>query len=414
MKFLFDLDGTLTQKETLPIIASLCNKEEQINDLTRQTIQGNVPFVESFIKRVNILGSHSYKDIQNTLEKVELFERVCEFIRENKDDCIVVTGNLDVWVEKIIARIGCSFISSQAVVTDGKVQKINTIVRKEEVVRELQRKGHEVIFIGDGNNDAEAMRCADVSIASGLIHEPAMSVMSVANYAVYSEKALVRILNQINKPNDSEKTIVLSCAGIGSRLGIGTTKALLKFEGLTLIQYHLNNFKEVDDVRVVVGYQYNEVICSALKTRKDIIFVFNHEYYCTGTGKSLFLGSRFANNWVYAWDGDLIVHPEDIERCITTQQEYIAYSSDITDDAVFVEVINRSVTSFTRCENTGYEWSGPACIMRDNIHETDGHVYELLEARLPIESFQIKAFDIDTDSDYKKAKEFFINHIHVK
>ena len=48
MKFLFDLDGTVTSEETLPIIANHFNCVEQISELTARTVQGNVPFIESF------------------------------------------------------------------------------------------------------------------------------------------------------------------------------------------------------------------------------------------------------------------------------------------------------------------------------------------------------------------------------
>ena len=61
----------------------------------------------------------------------------------------------------------------------------------------LELEGEKVIFIGDGNNDVEAMRLADIAIASGLTHMPAKSVLSVANYLVFSEEALCRQLNQL-------------------------------------------------------------------------------------------------------------------------------------------------------------------------------------------------------------------------
>ena len=53
MKFLFDLDGTVTSAETLPIIANHFNCLEEIGELTKRTVQGNIPFVESFIRRVS-------------------------------------------------------------------------------------------------------------------------------------------------------------------------------------------------------------------------------------------------------------------------------------------------------------------------------------------------------------------------
>lgn len=56
IKFIFDLDGTVTSEEMLPLIAKHFHVEEEIVDLSRETTQGNMPFVESFIRRVFILG----------------------------------------------------------------------------------------------------------------------------------------------------------------------------------------------------------------------------------------------------------------------------------------------------------------------------------------------------------------------
>ena len=54
MKFIFDLDGTLTLCETLPEIAQAFHMEDKINALTVQTIRGEMPFMEGFIRRVNL------------------------------------------------------------------------------------------------------------------------------------------------------------------------------------------------------------------------------------------------------------------------------------------------------------------------------------------------------------------------
>ena len=58
----------------------------------------------------------------------------------------------------------------------------------------------------------------------------------------------------------SAKSVVISCAGIGSRLGLGNTKALIPIRGASLIGWQMQLFREVEDVRIVVGFQANEVI----------------------------------------------------------------------------------------------------------------------------------------------------------
>lgn len=196
-KFIFDLDGTLTKHETLPIISSHFNIENEIDTLTKDTIQGNVPFIESFIKRVMILGTLPIDEIQDLLNNVALHEKLLQFIQENKENCIIATGNLECWIKKLIEKINCKTYCSTCITKDNHVQKLITILRKENIVKELKNNGDRVVFIGDGNNDMEAMRIADVSIASGLIHMPAKSVLSISNYAVFNEESLCRLLNQL-------------------------------------------------------------------------------------------------------------------------------------------------------------------------------------------------------------------------
>lgn len=197
VKFIFDLDGTLTTCETLPVISKRFSLQEKIDELTQQTVRGSVPFIESFIRRVGILGKCPVSEISELLEQVSLHEKLHAFIRQNTENCIIATGNLDCWVDKLICKIGCQAYCSEAVVENNEVVKIATILKKESLVKFYKKQGDFVVFIGDGNNDMEAMRLADVSVATGLIHSPAHSILAVADYAVYSEEALCRLLNQL-------------------------------------------------------------------------------------------------------------------------------------------------------------------------------------------------------------------------
>ena len=115
----------------------------------------------------------------------------------NKSSCAIATGNLDCWVEKLCERVGCEAYTSKALVKDNKVFKLTHILRKENIVNSYQKQGYTVVVIGEGNNDLEAMRTADISIASGLTHQPANSVLGIADYVIYEEEALCRQLNQL-------------------------------------------------------------------------------------------------------------------------------------------------------------------------------------------------------------------------
>ena len=197
VKFIFDLDGTVTADETLPLIANHFNVCAEIEELTQETIQGNIPFVESFIKRTQILGKLPVSEIANLLENVRLYPNLFQFIQDNKENCVIATGNLECWINKLMSKIGCVSFSSEAVIENNQVFRLTKILRKELVVEKYKQEGWNVVYMGDGNNDLEAMRMADISIAVGMTHHPSKSLLPVSNYLIFNEKALCRQLNQL-------------------------------------------------------------------------------------------------------------------------------------------------------------------------------------------------------------------------
>ncbi len=202
----------------------------------------------------------------------------------------------------------------------------------------------------------------------------------------------------------SIKSVVISCAGIGSRLGLGLTKALVKINGRSLISLQLELFKDVEDVRIVVGFQANEIIEEVLKYRKDVIFIFNHRYFETKTGASFYLGARHAKEYILEWDGDLLVHPEDVKKILNMEGEFICYADKTSEDAVFVKTDEQGrVLEFSRQEGD-YEWTGPACISKRNLTYSSNNVYNIFEAHLPMQGFKVRAYDIDTYNDYVRVQ----------
>lgn len=202
------------------------------------------------------------------------------------------------------------------------------------------------------------------------------------------------------------QSVILSCAGIGSRLGLAQTKALLQVNGKSIIGWQMDIFSGVEDLRIVVGYQAMDVIKEVQKYRKDVIFRYNHDYFNTKTGKSYLLGAKHGNDLAVAWDGDLLVHPDDARQLLALREEYIAFTDPISEEPVFIDVdSDNNVLSFSRSGGS-YEWSGPCCIRKSRLQERGVDVYHLLEPLLPLRGIKIRAQDIDTYEDYKRAEEF--------
>lgn len=197
MVFLFDLDGTLTVSETLPIIALHFSVGKEIESMTSEAVNGDVEFSDSFGRRVGMLGHLSVSQVSELLSGVKLFEGPVEFIQRNIDKCFVVSSNLDCWCRALAEKIGCDGFYSEALVENDAVVGIESILCKESVVARFRQSGEKVVFIGDGDNDYEAMREADIAIACAMTHTPTARLRTVADYVVDCETELCGILERL-------------------------------------------------------------------------------------------------------------------------------------------------------------------------------------------------------------------------
>lgn len=195
--YCFDLDGTITSQELLPLMAAELDLYEEISALTQATINGLIPFERSFKLRCKLLSDVPVKKVQEVAEKVKLNESIAQFIRENKDNSYIITGNIYEWIQPIIEKLGCKIFCSKGKFSDGKLSGLEKIIDKGEVIKGLNGNNKSIISVGDGMGDVLMFEESDISIAFGGVHEPIESLMKVSNYLVYDEDSLCRLLNTL-------------------------------------------------------------------------------------------------------------------------------------------------------------------------------------------------------------------------
>lgn len=196
--FCFDLDGTLTQQEILPLIAREIDLYQEFEALTLATINGVIPFVNSFKLRCRILAEVPISRVRAIVSQVKLYNEVVEFVSKNKDCCFIATGNLDIWIEEVAQKIGCPIYSSVAKYTGEKLEGIEKILDKAEAVDDIRTKGFDrVVAIGDGMGDVSMFQQADISIAYGATHQPNQTLLELSNFVTFNEKSLCRTLSTL-------------------------------------------------------------------------------------------------------------------------------------------------------------------------------------------------------------------------
>lgn len=202
--------------------------------------------------------------------------------------------------------------------------------------------------------------------------------------------------------NEKNTTVIICAAGMGTRLGTGATKALLKLDGKSLIARQLEMLESYDDIRVVVGFQAEKVIEEVNKIRKDITFAFNYDYKITGPAESLYKALFKARENVIALDGDLLIAPDDFARFSAAEDECVGYTKRISSEPIGITVDKGFVTGFGE-NRAQYEWAGVMKIKSSKLLKEKSYVYKMLEPSLPLKGMEMRVIDIDTIDDYEAA-----------
>lgn len=209
--------------------------------------------------------------------------------------------------------------------------------------------------------------------------------------------------------NSKNTTVIICCAGMGTRLGIGTTKALININNKPLIIRMLEQLDSFDDIRIVVGYQAEKVIKTVNDYRKDILFAFNNEYEKNGPAASMWKGLLNARSNIIVLDGDLVFEPKSFSDFLCFDKECIAYSDNLSDEPIYVNINNDEVLHFST-KKTSYVWPGIIKIQKNKINSGNNYIFETIENNLPMKAIKLNVMEIDTQDDYERTIKWINNN----
>ena len=204
------------------------------------------------------------------------------------------------------------------------------------------------------------------------------------------------------------KHAIISAAGLGSRLGLNIPKCLIEINGKPLIEYQLELMKDIEDVRIVIGFMEHKVIDLVKKIRKDVVFVRNPEYKTTSNAFSVHLGTRDLKDPFIIVDGDLLIEKASfdafLKRC-DGKESIIGITQSKTEDAVFVTIVEDEgkMTKFHRTPRGNYEWTGIAYLKSIPVKADGKYVFTEIEPFLPLAYHNIICYEIDTPEDLDLA-----------
>ncbi len=208
----FDLDSTIIDAESLDEFGKLGNKEEEIREITKKAMTGEISFEEALRKRVQLLRGLEIEKIREKVKEIPPMEGAAETVSELRSKGIktaVISGGFDIVAERIKEELAMDYsVANQFVVEDGKItgEVVGPLIKegsKGKIFEMLAAKVgvslEECAAIGDGANDISMFRKAGLSIAFN-----SKPVVEAAADVVIKKKDLREILPYVFKWNSEE------------------------------------------------------------------------------------------------------------------------------------------------------------------------------------------------------------------
>jgi Mg2+-importing ATPase len=172
-------------------------------------------------------------------------------------ECKVLTGDNELVTKKICGSVG---LDVQGMVTGVDVEKLDEVglrelvktttvfarlspIQKERVIRALHANGHIVGYLGDGINDAPALKASDVGISV----DNAVDIAKESADIILLKKSLMVLRDGVREGRKTFGNIVKyvkmgSSSNFGNMLSMTGASMFLPFLPMLPIQILLNNF----------------------------------------------------------------------------------------------------------------------------------------------------------------------------
>ncbi len=173
-----DVDGTLIAEEVIDLLGREAGCEEEISQITRQAMRGELDFETSLRARVALLKGLPVSVFDTVFKSIHLSKNAQEFISILQKNGILVglvSGGFAPIVERLAKSLGISYFSAnQLEVKDGFLtgRLVGEIVtgQVKQATLEIWRKEFKLlrertVAIGDGANDLLMLKSAGHGIA---------------------------------------------------------------------------------------------------------------------------------------------------------------------------------------------------------------------------------------------------------
>ncbi len=175
---LADMDSTIVTTETLDEMAAFAGLKEQIAEITRRSMNGELDFRTALIERVGMLKGLDESALERTWEATEITpgaQALVATMRANGAHCAIVSGGFTWFTGRVAERLGFhAHYSNTLNLADGKLAGTvgEPILDRDAKLATLKRLAAEhglpltaALTVGDGANDLAMLQAAGLGVA---------------------------------------------------------------------------------------------------------------------------------------------------------------------------------------------------------------------------------------------------------
>jgi len=173
-----DMESTIIVNEMVDELAALVGIGEQVADITRRAMNGEIRFKEALRERVALLGGLEEAALKETCERIVFMpgaRALVATMRAHGARCALVSGGFRVFTGYVAPRVGFDWhYANDLVLRDGVVAGTvsEPILGREAKRTALLSLCHELKFeladsiaVGDGANDIDMIEAAGLGVA---------------------------------------------------------------------------------------------------------------------------------------------------------------------------------------------------------------------------------------------------------
>jgi phosphoserine phosphatase len=193
----FDMDGTILEAEAIDEIAKRAGVQEEVAELTRRAMNGEIDYDYALRERVKLLKGLPVEVVEEVAEKLPLSKGAEEVFKTLKNAgfiTVLITGGFDIVAKKVAERLGFDYwFANKLGVEDGKLNgEVEILVSSGRSKLEILKKvaeAHgidleECVAVGDGANDLVVLENVGLGIGfkpKPIVEERVRAVVNISD-----------------------------------------------------------------------------------------------------------------------------------------------------------------------------------------------------------------------------------------